>query len=102
MDAVAVSGGEDSNFRTPLGDESCVVADAISRGHVANVDDAGAQTHHGSERKLLFGFRAALDGIVAGMIAIENCARANHIGPGLRAGSDGGAVGKVNESGINA
>src|SRR5271166_2893800 len=36
------------------------------------------------------------------MITVENRAGADHVGPGFRAGGDGGAVGDVQDAGIGA
>src|SRR5690242_17576551 len=101
VNAVAVTGGEDGDARGTLGDESFVVADARPNGNVADIDDARAQAHHRLDGKKRLNFRAPLGGIVAGMIAVQNRAGTNHVGPGVGTRGDGGAVGEMHDAGID-
>src|SRR6476646_779992 len=69
---------------------------------MANINDARAEAHYWTKRQLSFGLAAALDRIVARMVAIENRAGTNHVRPGFWTRSDGGAVGHVNDAGIDS
>src|SRR5215467_1733669 len=101
VDAVAITCREDRDPRRASGYESGIVAHALAGRNVADADDPGTKTHDRPERKLLFRLRAAFDGIVAGMVAVENGPGTHHVGPGLGTRRDGGAVGEVNEAGVD-
>src|SRR5215472_7440474 len=102
MDAVAIAGGQHANKRRALRNKRRVVADSRTCWHTAQMDDLAAQAHHRLERQESLRFLALFHGIVAGMVAIQNGARPHHVRPGLWTRDDGGAIGEMDQSRIDA
>src|SRR5450755_1956305 len=102
VNSVAIAGGENRDSRGALGHEFSAVTDRATRRNISDGDNPGAQAHDRLQRQAALGFGALLWRIVAGVIAVEDDARPDHIGPGFRTRGDGGAVRKVHDAGVDA
>src|SRR5262249_11651004 len=85
-----------------LGHKRSVVANSYSCRNVAQRDDPRTQTHHRLYREPHLRLLALLDGIVARMVAVQDRSWPHHVRPCLRARDDGGAVGAMYDSRVDA
>ena len=92
---IGVACRKNPDHRWALGNKFAAVADAGTCGDVSQAHDAGAQAHDRLEREYALGLGALLDGIVAGVIAIQDDAGAHHVSPGFRPRGNGRAVGEM-------
>src|SRR5689334_13944120 len=92
---VGVASCKNADYRWALGNKFAAVADAGTCGDVSQAHDAGAQAHDRLERKGPFGLAALLDGIEAGVIAVQNDAWVHHVSPGFRPRCNGRAFGEM-------
>src|SRR5256885_222557 len=102
MNAVAITGGEQSNPGRPRRNELRIVSHALPSRNMAQADDARAQTHDRLQRQLALRLFAQLRRIVAGMIAVQNRPGPDHVRPCLGPRGDRSAVREMHDAGIDA